>query len=515
MSRAGARTGTAASPRASQGRAQPDYSAFCRERGVRRPAGVPHRLGGKVGRELEPLLYWPQGDPLQPNSLAHGLRLLDSAVMPAPPNLLPLIAVDSRSIACAVCVTDEQWGEPRGSEPGPAPCAVVRWHLGAIPPSEQGALLDSDASDYLQSIADEMAIRPRMLCRIRDVADWYQEKYVRQDRRPRRHVLRPIQVACQNVIVGLATARQDATFDGLRVEDYLACEAPHLAAHEGDRALLAMLLCEAFQGGGTMELRFGQDGSETGLPPSVMRYARTLSIPVGASDPSSIAPGEARPLFLAVTPMTDDLRGRCADAIDRGVIVPERLCYTLLASLWSSHELDYILATSPRASNILVGGAPAWDRPARLAEVETCRAALMLGMLIRRIESHDRAGGTEGVRVFEDSRGSVRSRVLEDVGAVFIAGVTSEVPWLRGSQPPRDQRGQLIVVPRGLPVPSDFDCVAELERAYPGAYVALLVPSDMAELLPKDQPVMLCPDRQAQLDAAIERKLVALDLGRA
>lgn len=495
------------------------YLDFCREHDVRWPAGVPHVLAGEVGRELDALIYWPQGDPAQRNSLANGLKLLESAVAPAPANLLPLMPVDQRSIACAVCAPQEQWGEPSGSAFGPAPCEVVRWHLGAISPSEQGALLDTDASEYLESIAEELALRPRMLERIREVSAWYRGKYLSDEdhlKTPRNHVLRPIQVACQNVIIGLATARQDVTFDGLRVEDYLACEAPHLAAYEGDRALLAMLLCEAFQAGGTMEIRFGQEGRESGLPQSLKRYARSLSLPIGMVDESSIAPTEARRLFFAVTPFTDDLRARCADAIDRGTIVPERLCYTLMAGLWSTHELDYILATSSRAPSILAGGAPSEDRPARLAEFETCRAALMVGMLIRRIESTDGAGGGAGsVRIFEDSKGVVESRVLEDVGAVHISGPTEVTPWIRGGQSLDDPNGGLIVVPRGMPVPSDLERVAELQRTYPGATVALLVPADMADLLADDLQVMLCPDRMAQLDASIERKLVALGLGRA
>lgn len=500
----------------SAGRVDPDYFDFCRERGLRWPAGVPRILAGPIGRKLDALLYWPQADPSQRNSLAYGLTLLENAVIPAPSNLLPLMPVDSRSIACAVCVNNEQWNNSAGNVLGPAPCEVVRWHLGAVPPSEQGAVLDTDAGDYLESISEELALRPQMLERIGRVASWYQAEYVRKERRPRNHILRPIQVACQNVIVGLATARQDATFDGLRVEDYLACEVPHLAAHEGDRALLAMLFCEAFQGGGTMEIRFGEERNEFCVPPSIRRYARTQSIPVGVTDARSIAPAEARRLFFAVTPITDDLRARCADAIDRGMIVPERLCYTLMANHWNTYELDYILATSTRAASILAGGAPAEDRPARLAEFETCRAALMIGVLTRRIESRDGAGGDGAeIRIFEDSKGSVRSRVIEDLGAVFISGLPSRVPWLRGELLPDSQNNGLIVVPRGLPVPADLDCVAKLQSAFPTTTVALLVPADAADLVPADQRVMVCPDRLAQLDAAIERKLTALDLGRA
>lgn len=492
-----------------------DYGGFCSERALYCPAGLPHLLAGPLGKALDQLVYWPDRDPGQPNSLAHGLDLLTRAVEPPPPNLLPLIPVDARSIACAVCFTQEESDDAEAAAQEAAPCSVVRWHLGACPPFAQGALLDSDAELYLDSIASELAVRPQMLGRLRDVAARYQSEFVDRKRRPRSHQLKPIQVACQNVIVGLATMYQDVTFDGLRVEHYLACEAPHLAAHEGDRALLAILLCEAFQCGGTMEIRFGAARGESGLPESLRRYGRTLGIALGAEDRSAISPAEARTLFLAITPMTDDLRERCADAMDRGLIAPERLCFTLMANHWDAQELDYILATSPRAASILAGGTAAEDQLARLAELETCRAALMAGMFARRLSSRDGAASSQdGVRVFEDSRADVQVRVLDEAGAIALARPEEGIPWLRAAAVGADRGGPLIAVPRGLPVPADLACVATLAKAHPDATVALLVPADMAALLPPGQPLLVCPDRLAQLDAQVERRLAALELGR-
>jgi hypothetical protein len=213
--------------------------------------------------------------------------------------------------------------------------------------------------------------------------------------------------------------------------------------------------------------------------------------------------------------MPDDLRMRCADVLDLGLIAPERLCYTLMANLWDAHGLDYILATTPRAASILAGGAGHDDRQAHLSELETCRAALMTGMLVRRLSSRDGAAPSEnGIRVFEDARADVRISVLEDAGAVAIAPNSPAIPWLRGA-PHRDvDESLLIAVPRGLPVPADLRCVAELADAHPAATVALLVPADMAALLPSDQPLLICPDSLAQLDAQIERRLATLELGR-
>jgi hypothetical protein len=86
---------------------------------------------------------------------------------------------------------------------------------------------------------------------MRQIATQYQEKYVSCGRLPRGWVERPVQLACQNVIIGLSAFAHDAEFDGLRVPAYLTCEVPHLATHEGNRALCALMLCDAYHSGGT------------------------------------------------------------------------------------------------------------------------------------------------------------------------------------------------------------------------------------------------------------------------
>jgi hypothetical protein len=493
------------------------YEAFCAARGLRWPAGLSRRLNQIARGELKDLVYWPGGSPDASNSLDYGLALLEEAVDRPPDNLLPIVPLDDRSIACAVCVAQEDW-DPDGQEPGPAPCEVVRWHLGVIPEEEQGALIDDDAGDFVESLAAELRERRVTIQRVMDASRRYYSEFVEKDRVPRSHVLRPVQLACQNVIIGLATLRQDAAFDGLRVEDYATCEAPHLAAHEASRALIALLLCDAFRNGGTMEVRFGEARRERPVPPGLHRFGRARGLSVGSEDECAITPAEARRLFLAVTPMPDDLAERCATLFDRGVIAPERVCYTLMSGTWTSIELDYLAATSGRLKSILSGGSDIADRGARLAELEACRAALITGTLWRRVASHDGAtGSAEGVRVFEDAAKRIDWRILETEGAVSLGGVAGPVPWWTGpgSPPIIGTDEWLIAVPRGLPTPADVALVRELADGIPQARVALLCPSDVAELLPSDLPCLACPDGLAELDAQAQARLHAMRVGRA
>ncbi len=412
-------------------------------------------------------------------------------------------------MACVVC---SSLGEPSG------PSEVRRWHLGRIPEQFQSGLLDVDVASYVDSVAEELRSRSTGLGVMTGIAARYQREFGETGTRPRGTDLRPVQLACQNVVVGLATLRQDALFDGLRVSVFLTCETPHVATHEANRAMAALILCDAFQNGGTMEVRFGDRGKELFVPPALARFARTVGVALGSDDPHCISPAEARDLFLAATPIPEDLRMRCEELMDRRLISPERLCYTLMAAVWSPIELDYIAATSSRVEDILRGGSPEGGYGVHLAEVEVCRAAVMVGMLQRHIDNSGEAGrATKSVRVFEDRMAQVSWSILGEVGAVAVVGLaTDNLPWVRDAAGTDEtgKPGAMICVPRGLPIPADYELVRELQVQHPEATVTLLSSADMVHTIPGDLRVLACPDRLADLDADIERRFAMLRVGR-
>jgi hypothetical protein len=325
--------------------------------------------------------------------------------MPVPAGLVPVSYVDDRSLACVVC--RPAVGEAPGAEGD-----VVRWHLDAIPEVRQSAVLDRDILLYAESVIEEVdasdagyrgakKYRDRSFKGILAVSDAYQAEFgTSEGRRPKPENLRPFQLACQNVIIGLAAMRHEPRFNALMVEYWQTCEVPHVATHEANRALCALMLCDAFQAGGTMEINFERH-PEGKVPAAVRRYGRSVNLELGksrlgedASEGVSISPSEARDLFLAVTPMPQSLRTRIDHLAATGAASVEQLCYSLLSPVWRAIELEFILGCSSRVVSILAGGAPFEDHAVRLPELEVARAALLVGMCHRRLDSRDLAAGT-------------------------------------------------------------------------------------------------------------------------
>jgi hypothetical protein len=450
-------------------------------------------------------------------SLDQGFELLESGVDPAPPNLIPLCVVDEASIA--VVVAD-----------GPRSGTVLRWFLTEVAPEHQAALLDLHPLLYVSGLNRELEARGPGLKRILDeVGPAFADSHLKHEKRPRTFVVRPVRIACQNVILGLAAIAQDASIDGLAALAWQTCEVPHVATHEANRALAVITLCDAFQNGGTMEIRFDQpatltlekkrlryDGHpEKAVPASLRRFARTVGVEVGVEDEAAISPREARELFRAVTPMPAELRERADNAVAAIGIKPERLYYTLLKPIWRAIELDWLLAVSTRAASILEGGSSWEQRSARQAEAEACRTALIAGMFFRRLNGTDGAAAEAGARVVEDRSRGVTWSVDGDTATIAFTGVQEgePLPWVRGGEA-GPSTGRVVAAFRSQLTPDSVEAV----RAAAGDDVPLLVVPRGTNLpagLPGDLAVAYCPDRLADLDKAVEASLTSSRISRA
>lgn len=486
------------------------------ERGLAANPGLDQIWNSVLPGNLRGLVFLPESEP-GGRDIAWAESLINDSDWPLLPNLVPLMPVDERSFACVV-VSD------LGEAPLPGEGAVVRWHLDVKDERNQAALLDTDCVSYVQSVAAELRAREEGLRRVLDdIGPAYQAVFLANDKQQRNFVVRPVRLACQNVIVALAAFAQDSAFDGLSVVAWQTCEVPHVATQEANRALAALTLCDAFKSGGTMEVRFDRpariqignkvkvfDGHpEHAVPASLRRFGRTVGVKLGAKNPAAINPAEARALFRAVTPMPDDLRDRVDFATAHEGVAPERLYYALMTGTWHPLELDFLLATTDRTASIVSGGSSWQDRSARQAESEACRAGLMASMLFNRLNNRDSAGDADGARVLEDNRQGVEWHVDDDWASVRFTSLNAAqpLPWC-GFGP----ASQVRVFPRTIMTARTLVAVRAAQNDGPAM---LLIPRDCTAQLPADIHVMRCPDRLADLDKAIEGKLLTSRIARA
>jgi hypothetical protein len=490
---------------------------FLTERGLASTRGLSRIWNSTFKGILGELILQPVAQP-GGRDIAWAESMINDSDWPLLPNLVPLMPVDERSFACVVL-------SDLGGPELPGEGAVVRWHLDVKDERYQAALFDTDCVRYVESVGTELQARDEGLRRVLyEIGPAYEDSHLEKEKRPRDYVVRPVRIACQNVIVALGAIAQDSGFDGLSVPAWQTCEVPHVATHEANRALAALTLCDAFQNGGTMEIRFDRDARiikngkpisyhghpEKQVPASLRRYGRTVGVILGAEDPGAITPAEARALFLAITPMPDELRERAGYAVTHRGITPERICFLLLSQVWREIEMDYLLATTARCQAILSGGSPWTDRAARQAESEVCRGAVTAGMLFRRLNATDAAAsGTGEVRVVEDRTKGITWSVSGDEAAVTFTGLdpAEPVPWTFGLS----GIDTLTVYPRTAATATSLAAVAG--SRLPG-HRALLLPADVPAPRDAGITVLRCPDRLADLDKNIEERLLKSRISR-
>ena len=486
-------------------------------RGLRPTPELLELWSADLPSEVRDLVYRPTAEP-GARDVAWAESLIDDSAWPLLPNLVPIMPVDERSFACVV-LSDLDGPDLPGDG------AVVRWHLDVQQEKHQATLLDTDCKAYVWSVAEELRHREEGADRVFDIGEAYQAAFLANDKRPRDFVVRPVRIACQNVIVALAAFSQDSAFDGLGVVAWQTCEVPHVATNEANRALTALMLCDAFKSGGTMEVRFDRPARVTGLgtipghpeqrvPAALRRFARTVGVEGLDGDTCSISPAVARQLFRAVTPMPDELRTRVDFATTNEGIAPERIYFALMTGTWHPLELDFMLATSARTAAIISGGSEWRDRASRQAETELCRAGAMASMLLSRLDNRDSAGVASEARVLEDDRHGVTWHVDDDSASIEFRNVDpgSEIPWVfRSPDGAPRTTSSLRVFPRALVTPVALE---QVRSASGGDPCALLVPKDVAPSLPRDVLVLACPDRVAELDRSIEAKLLTSRITR-
>lgn len=488
------------------------------ERGLRPTGRLLELWSSDLPAEVADLVYKPAARP-GGHDVAWAESVINDSDWPLLPNLVPIMPVDERSFACVV-LSDVDGPDLPGAN------AVVRWHLDVKDSNHQARILDTDPKAYVWSVADELRHREAGRELVFDIGEAYQQAFLANEKRPRDFIVRPVRIACQNVIVALAAFSQDSAFDGLSVVAWQTCEVPHVGTHEANRALTALMLCDAFKSGGTMEIRFDRPARATGIdelidghperkvPAALRRFARTVGVAI-PDDATSITPSVARDLFRAVTPMPDDLRARVDLATAKEGIAPERLYFALMTGTWHPLELDFMLAASARTGSIISGGHDWTDRAARQAESEICRAALMASMLYNRLNNRDSAGTVSAARVLEDDRQGVQWHVDGDSASIAFANLDAakSPPWVY-QWPDQLARpdSSLTIFPRAIVTPS---VVETLRRATAAGACALLVPRDVDVQIPGEIAVLRCPDRLADLDKATEAKLLTSRIARA
>jgi len=195
-------------------------------------------------------------------------------------------------------------------------------------------------------------------------------------------------------IVGLTAFKHNEEFNGLEVDVFISTDHPDYEAGHGIRALMILLLSDAYKNGATMEIRFTRHDPKKGervpdrIPNQLNALLRENKIRLSRYEQGIITHNEAVNLYASILGITNELKERIKKYEAEGKLSLQGVCYILSSRLWTIEEASWILHNCPRPEGVLFGRDLPEDRMKYLESLSYGRAALAVTRFRNKLENN-------------------------------------------------------------------------------------------------------------------------------
>jgi antitoxin YobK len=205
---------------------------------------------------------------------------------------------------------------------------------------------------------------------------------------------RVIRSCVHDYVVGLSAFCHNEQFNGLEVDVFICADHPDYEAGHGVRALISLLLSDAYKNGTLLELRFTRFDHTSKIrvndkiPHQLVNLFSDNSISLSKAEQGIITHFEANDLFANLVGLTPKLI-----RIIKGYEKQERLtlqgvCYIISLRLWTIDEVNWILCNVSRPEGILFGNDVPEDRLKYEESLSYGRSLIAVSKLRHKLENN-------------------------------------------------------------------------------------------------------------------------------
>lgn len=368
-------------------------------------------------------------------SLIWALQGLWSISPDIPKNLIPIHPVEEAGLlACLQC-------QETSSNTDDAP--VIYWDIRAPASDQNLEPVSPDFATYLYDRLAEWKYRELGLKTLERHVNHFEREYLSINKLPRNHIWRPYRFCVQDVVLGLVVVRHSLANNCLEVDVCLISDAPEYEPGSGARVTSAFLLSEAYKCGGTMEIRFTENVEDRSVPRALQEFAWNLGVELRHISEGRITTSEARQLYIALTGFSDTLCAQIDLLSQQGKLSQERACYVVHHGIWTRSEVESIVFGSLRPDGIFSGDTPPEQRHLYMQEIFHARAAILGGLLDRRLARRERIEGTVAIDLEDDVRRLDIEFDPNFYAKIYRCEEELPVPWVE----PQDQKS--LTIPPG------------------------------------------------------------------
>ena len=201
-------------------------------------------------------------------------------------------------------------------------------------------------------------------------------------------------------IVGLTAFRYNEEFNGLEIDVFISTDHPDYEPGHGVRALMILLLSDAYKSGSTMEIRFTRFDPKTRkrvhdrIPNQLNVLLRKNKIRLSKYKEGIITHTESVNLYASILGLTSELKEKIKKYEAEEILSLQGICYLISSRLWTIEEASWILVNCPRPEGVLFGRDVPEDRLKYLESISYGRAALAVTKFQNKLENN--IGENEG-----------------------------------------------------------------------------------------------------------------------
>lgn len=442
-----------------------------------------------------------------------------------PKNLIPIQDLgESGGIACLQCQNPQSTTND---------ASVVLWKFDVEPDAQNIVNLDQDFATYLSQTLTAIRHRRTAMGVMEKHVQNFERDYLSIGKLPRNYVWRPYRFCSQDVVLGLTVVKHSVDNNCLEVDVYMTSDVIEFEEGIGAKITTSFLLSEAYKCGGSMEIRFSENVEGGRVPVALCELAERYGLSLKYIKEGRIAPSESRLLYLAISEFSQSLRNTIETLHQEGRLSIERPCYALYHGLWTRPQIENIILGSLIPESVLGGDSWPEQRHLYLNDLKHASAAVMGGVLDRKLAKRERNTGSEALDLEDDVRPIDIYFNPDYYAKVYSCREEMLIPWVKQQSTQTVKPGiEVTILIRAYDVEDltrylahDIHLARGLnstqEKQALTPYVYVLVPRDFEELPQELQKkllasaensrvgIIVCPETIVALEADSSRRLAS------
>ncbi|TAK11334.1 MAG: SMI1/KNR4 family protein [Anaerolineae bacterium] len=440
-----------------------------------------------------------------------------------PKNLIPIR--DMSELGAVVCLQCPSASSDNTNSP------IVLWKLFPESDEKQAVIISQDFSTYISEILMSVKHQMNAFSVMEKHVQDFERDYLSVGKLPRNYVWRPYRFCSQDVVLGLTVVRHSVDNNCLEVDVCLTSDVQEFEEGVGAKITVSFLLSEAYKCGGSLEIRFSENVEGGRVPIALSELAEKYGVALQYAGEGRIAPSEARLLYLAISEFSELLQDRILDLYQEERLSVERPCYTLYHGLWSSSQIEQVVLGSSQPESILGGDSQPEQRHLYINDLKHASAAVMGGVLDRKLAKRERNTGSEALDLEDDVRPLEIHFNPEYYAKMYSCAENIPIPWVIGQSTEIVEPGSDVIVlvrvhdvedltqylEQDILVAAKIAKIPDETSSKP--YVYILVPRDFEELPQKHRNklvsaaeknkigILVCPETVVSLETDGARRL--------